>query len=55
MASLLADESDMSVVAEATTGREAVEQFREHRARCDATNLADARDERPRNDQRDPW
>jgi len=31
IASLLADEPDMSVVAEATTGREAVEQFRKHR------------------------
>ena len=31
IASLLADEPDMTVVAEATTGREAVEQFRKHR------------------------
>ena len=31
IASLLAGEPDMSVVAEATTGREAVEQFRKHR------------------------
>jgi DNA-binding NarL/FixJ family response regulator len=31
IATLLADEPDMSVVAEAITGREAVEQFRKHR------------------------
>jgi DNA-binding NarL/FixJ family response regulator len=31
IATLLADEPDMSVVAEAATGREAVEQFRTHR------------------------
>ncbi len=31
IASLLADEPDMSVVAEATTGSEAVEPFRNHR------------------------
>jgi DNA-binding NarL/FixJ family response regulator len=31
IATLLADEPDMSVVAEAATGREAVEQFRAHR------------------------
>ena len=31
IASLLAGEPDMSVVAEATTGREAIEQFRKHR------------------------
>ena len=31
IASLLADEPDMTVVAEATNGREAIEQFRSHR------------------------
>ena len=44
IASLVAIEPDMELVAQASTGREAIEQFRRHRARRDDAEAAGVRD-----------
>ena len=48
-----ADERDMQFVAEASNGREAIEQFRKHRPDIALMDLGDAGDERSRCDDCD--
>ena len=54
IAALIADESDMTLVAEAANGREAIQHFRTHQSRRDADGFADAGDERPGCNDRHP-
>ena len=53
IAGLVAIQSDMTLVAEASNGRDAIQQFRAHRPGRYPDGLADAGNERRRCDHRD--